>query len=89
MVKPQISAELRRDDATARIVHLRHTTTRLGAQRRAAERREVVQTALLFLSGVVCGVKRQIAVIDRLQFATFVCFNVATRENPMAPELCR
>ena len=65
----------------ARVVHLRHAATGLGAQRRATQRRKIFEAALFFLARLVGGVKRQVAIVDRLQFAAFVFFNVAARQE--------
>jgi len=48
-------------------MHLRYTGTFFRAQRRAAERRKILEAAFLFLARLVGSVERQITIIDRLQ----------------------
>ena len=65
-------------------MHLRDARTFLRAQRRAAQRGKIFEAAFIFLSRVLRRVERQIAIVDRLERAALVLFNVATTNDPFA-----
>ncbi len=78
---------LGRDDAAARIMHLRHAGTWLRAQRRATQRGKIFEAIpFFFLPRLVGRIKSQIAIVDRLQLASLILLHIAARKNPMTTQ---
>src|SRR5205085_4038703 len=73
------------DDALTGVMHLRHARAFLRAQGRATQRREIFKATLF--SRRLSSCKCQVAVVDGLERTAFVLFNVATAEDPFAPQL--
>ena len=71
----------RSDDALTRVVHLRHATPRLCAQRRATQSRKIFEAALFFLARLVSGIESQVAIVDRFDVAALIFLNVTARDE--------
>src|SRR5262249_34458931 len=78
---------LRRDDAALCVMHLRHARTLLGAQRCSPERRKIFKTSFVFLSRLIRRVETQITIVDRLNQAAFVFFDIIPADDPIAAQL--
>src|SRR5258705_10014999 len=67
-------------------MQLRHVSALLRAQGRAAQGRKIFKPAFLFYASLVRCVERQIAIVNWLDVATFVLFNITTADDPIAPQ---
>src|SRR5262249_59042801 len=66
-------------------VHLRYARPFLRAQRRAAQRRKVFEAT--FVTRGLRSFECQVAIVDWLNAAAFVFFDVAAADDPIAPQL--
>src|SRR5215213_140946 len=77
---------LRCNDPAPRIMQLRHTRIWLRSQDRAAGGRKLFQLADVFHLRPVSGGKREITIVDRFHFATFIRLDVAAIHDPVASQ---
>src|SRR5437868_14938868 len=74
------------DDSTASVMKLRNTCAALRAQDRTAHHRKVFEPADIFHARTFGCVKREIAIINRLRFTTFILLDVTTPNDPLTSD---
>ena len=67
-------------------MHLSYALPWPGFQWNPAQRGEVFEAAFLFHARLVCGVERQVAVVDRFPLAAVVLLDVAARQDPFTTQ---
>src|SRR5215208_6808681 len=77
----------RSDHAATRVVELGNTGPRLSSQHRTTHQWKVFQLADVLHTRAIGRVEREIAVIYRPRFTTFILFNVTAANNPFPPQL--
>src|SRR5215208_4839495 len=77
----------RSDNPATRILELGNTGAWLSSQHGTTHQWKVFQLADVLHTRAIGRVEREITVIYRLRFTTFILFDVAAANNPFPPQL--